>query len=84
MTEFLMMVLFMRALRDTDYGPSWKDITDGWRILIPGAASAVILMAPVNIIMRATLALAVYVAGILLTGALDHMDRAIIRSIIRG
>ncbi|QHN08783.1 flippase [Methanothermobacter sp. THM-2] len=84
MTEFLMMVLFMRALRDTDYGPSWKDITDGWRILIPGAASAVILMAPVNIILRATLALAVYVAGIFLTGALDHMDRAIIRSIIRG
>ncbi|MDI9617633.1 flippase [Methanothermobacter sp.] len=84
MTEFLMMILFLKVVREMDYGPSVEDILMGWKLLLPAIASILILLIPAHIILKAALALLVYVAGILLTGAIDHVDRAIMRSIIRG
>ncbi|MCG2828389.1 flippase [Methanothermobacter sp. K4] len=84
MTEILMMILFLKAVGDMGYGPSPEDILNGWKILLPAIASALVLLFPVNIILKVPLALAVYVTGIFLTGAIDHADRAIMRSILNG
>jgi O-antigen/teichoic acid export membrane protein len=83
MTEALMTVLFLRAVRDLGFGPAWRDLHVAWRILLPAAASIILLLIPAGIIVRVPLALGAYIVGILLTGALDPVDRDILRSIIR-
>ncbi|MDI9615122.1 flippase [Methanothermobacter sp.] len=82
MTELLMMVLFLKVVKDMGYGPSVGDIMKGWKLLLPAMTSMLILLIPAHIILKAILALLVYVAGIFLTGAIDHVDRAIMRSIL--
>lgn len=82
MTELLMMVLFLKVVKDMGYGPSVGDIMKGWKLLLPAMTSVLILLIPAHIILKAILALLVYVAGIFITGALDHVDRAIMRSIL--
>ena len=83
-TEALMTLLFLRTVRDLGFGPAWRDLHVAWRILLPAAASIILLLLPLSILIRIPLALVAYIAGILLTGALDSVDRAIVRSIIRG
>lgn len=78
-----MTVLFLRAVRDLGFGPAWRDLHVAWRILLPAAASIILLLIPAGIIVRVPLALGAYIVGILLTGALDPVDRDILRSIIR-
>lgn len=84
MTEALMTLLFLRTVRDLGFGPAWRDLHVAWRILLPAAASIILLLLPLSILIRIPLALVAYIAGILLTGALDSVDRAVVRSIIRG
>ena len=84
MTEALMTLLFLRTVRDLGFGPAWRDLHVAWRILLPAAASIILLLLPLSILIRIPLALIAYIAGILLTGALDSVDRAVVRSIIRG
>ena len=83
-TEALMTLLFLRTVRDLGFGPAWRDLHVAWRILLPAAASIILLLLPLSILIRIPLALVAYIAGILLTGALDSVDRAVVRSIIRG
>ena len=83
-TEALMTLLFLRTVRDLGLGPAWRDLHVAWRILLPAAASIILLLLPLSILIRIPLALVAYIAGILLTGALDSVDRAVVRSIIRG
>ncbi|WBF08466.1 flippase [Methanothermobacter thermautotrophicus] len=84
MTEALMTLLFLRTVRDLGFGPAWRDLHVAWRILLPAAASIILLLLPLSILIRIPLVLVAYIAGILLTGALDSVDRAVVRSIIRG
>ena len=79
-----MTLLFLRTVRDLGFGPAWRDLHVAWRILLPAAASIILLLLPLSILIRIPLALVAYIAGILLTGALDSVDRAVVRSIIRG
>lgn len=82
-TEVFMTILFLIAVRKLGFGPSWRDLHAAWRILLPASVSIVLLLTPISIIIMAPLALGAYIAGILITGALDSVDRDILRSIIR-
>ncbi len=84
LTEFILLVLFTRAISKTDYALGRDILTNLWRIILPNVVMlGVLVFIDAPLIIMVIICTLVYFAGILLTRALDEQDIAIIKSIFK-
>ena len=82
-TEFFIMILFTRVVSKTEFSVGSTIFSDLWRILIPNLIMlGVLVYLEVPLLVMIPICGVVYVAGILLTKAIDEQDISIIKSII--
>lgn len=82
-TEFFILILFTRVISKTEYSVGSTIFSDLWRILIPNLIMlGVLVYLEVPLFIMIVICGVVYVAGILLTKAIDEQDISIIKSII--
>jgi O-antigen/teichoic acid export membrane protein len=82
-TEFLIMILFTRVVSKTEFSVGSTIFSDLWRILIPNLIMlGVLVYLEVPLLVMIPICGVVYVAGILLTKAIDEQDISIIKSLI--